>query len=651
MKLFVGLGNPGADYARHRHNVGFMAVDAIAAAHGFAPWRAKFQGQIAEGRLGPEKVLLLKPGTYMNLSGDAVRAAMRLLQARARRRRRLPRRARPRARPGAGQDRRRHRRPQRPALARRPHRPRLHPRPHRHRPSRRQAAGLAPRARRLRQGRRRLARRPAARRRRRRARRSPPATPPASSNAVARRAAPPPEPAPRPGRRSPSRRRRPPPRTPAARCSGWSTASGDASATPSAPRPSICAGMGSPFTARLCRLLADRLAPGDPVADRVLGWPGDPSHRADALPLRLAGALHGLVLEGRDAGLAAVYPPHHAAADDDALWAAVAAAFAAHAPLRPRPPRRPAADQRDPAQRRARPGLPDRRGADRPAARHLRDRRQRRAEPDLGPLRLRLRRRRLGRPGLAGPHRPRLAGPAAAAARGDRRRARRLRPRPARPRPRGRPAAPPLLRLGRPDRAAGPHPAAIELARAAGVRVERADAADWLAARLADAAAGPGARRLPLDRLAVPRPAGAGRASAPASTPPGAGDARGAARLAAHGGRRRAGAAITLTLWPGRPALGGPTSTAPGCAGPADLARLPERPTGVGDARRAGSRLERASAEADGSRARRRLQCARLPRRRLSRLPRAGRRTRDWPWHSITVSMVRWVGGSVVPWS
>jgi PTH1 family peptidyl-tRNA hydrolase len=76
MKLFVGLGNPEPGYARHRHNIGFMAADAIAAAHGFAPWRAKFHGQVAEGRLGPEKVLLLKPGTYMNLSGDAVRAAL-----------------------------------------------------------------------------------------------------------------------------------------------------------------------------------------------------------------------------------------------------------------------------------------------------------------------------------------------------------------------------------------------------------------------------------------------------------------------------------------------------------------------------------------------------------------------------------------------
>ena len=76
MKLFVGLGNPGASYARNRHNVGFMAVEAIASAHAFGPWRSKFQGEIAEGRLGVEKVLLLKPGTYMNLSGDAVRAAL-----------------------------------------------------------------------------------------------------------------------------------------------------------------------------------------------------------------------------------------------------------------------------------------------------------------------------------------------------------------------------------------------------------------------------------------------------------------------------------------------------------------------------------------------------------------------------------------------
>jgi PTH1 family peptidyl-tRNA hydrolase len=76
MRLLVGLGNPGAKYARNRHNIGFMAVDAIARAHGFAPWRGKFRGELAEGRLGDDKALLFKPETYMNLSGDAVRAAV-----------------------------------------------------------------------------------------------------------------------------------------------------------------------------------------------------------------------------------------------------------------------------------------------------------------------------------------------------------------------------------------------------------------------------------------------------------------------------------------------------------------------------------------------------------------------------------------------
>lgn len=77
MQLFVGLGNPGPKYAGNRHNIGFMALDRIAADHGFGPWRAKFQGQIAEGRLGSARVLLLKPETFMNLSGQSVAAAMR----------------------------------------------------------------------------------------------------------------------------------------------------------------------------------------------------------------------------------------------------------------------------------------------------------------------------------------------------------------------------------------------------------------------------------------------------------------------------------------------------------------------------------------------------------------------------------------------
>lgn len=80
MKLFVGLGNPGAKYARNRHNIGYMAVDRIADDHGFSPWRAKFKGLVCEGRLGAEKVLLLKPETFMNLSGQAVGEAMRFFE-------------------------------------------------------------------------------------------------------------------------------------------------------------------------------------------------------------------------------------------------------------------------------------------------------------------------------------------------------------------------------------------------------------------------------------------------------------------------------------------------------------------------------------------------------------------------------------------
>lgn len=75
MKLFVGLGNPGAQYAWNRHNIGFMAVDRIAADHGFTPWRKAFQGLVSEGRLGAEKVILLKPETFMNLSGQSVQGA------------------------------------------------------------------------------------------------------------------------------------------------------------------------------------------------------------------------------------------------------------------------------------------------------------------------------------------------------------------------------------------------------------------------------------------------------------------------------------------------------------------------------------------------------------------------------------------------
>ena len=77
MLVFAGLGNPGAKYANYRHNVGFMAVDAIARRHDFSPWTKKFQGLCAEGSLGGEKVLLIKPQTFMNLSGQSVGEALR----------------------------------------------------------------------------------------------------------------------------------------------------------------------------------------------------------------------------------------------------------------------------------------------------------------------------------------------------------------------------------------------------------------------------------------------------------------------------------------------------------------------------------------------------------------------------------------------
>jgi peptidyl-tRNA hydrolase, PTH1 family len=80
VKLFVGLGNPGNEYARHRHNVGFMALDRIAVRHGFSPWKSKFSGHAAEGTIDGHKVVLLKPTTYMNDSGRSVGEAARFLK-------------------------------------------------------------------------------------------------------------------------------------------------------------------------------------------------------------------------------------------------------------------------------------------------------------------------------------------------------------------------------------------------------------------------------------------------------------------------------------------------------------------------------------------------------------------------------------------
>jgi len=77
MLMFVGLGNPGNKYANNRHNIGFMAVDQIASDNGFSPWRNKFQAELSDGVLDGEKVILLKPQTFMNLSGQSVGEAMR----------------------------------------------------------------------------------------------------------------------------------------------------------------------------------------------------------------------------------------------------------------------------------------------------------------------------------------------------------------------------------------------------------------------------------------------------------------------------------------------------------------------------------------------------------------------------------------------
>ncbi|NMA97554.1 MAG: aminoacyl-tRNA hydrolase [Phyllobacteriaceae bacterium] len=77
MKLLVGLGNPGAQYAGNRHNIGFMAIDAIASANGISTWKSKHAGLLAEGNVGGERVLLLKPQTFMNKSGDSVQQVAR----------------------------------------------------------------------------------------------------------------------------------------------------------------------------------------------------------------------------------------------------------------------------------------------------------------------------------------------------------------------------------------------------------------------------------------------------------------------------------------------------------------------------------------------------------------------------------------------
>jgi PTH1 family peptidyl-tRNA hydrolase len=78
--LLVGLGNPGPQYSKNRHNAGFIVVDEIHASHGFGPWKTRFDGLISEGRLAGRKTYLLKPQTFMNLSGDCVGQALRFFK-------------------------------------------------------------------------------------------------------------------------------------------------------------------------------------------------------------------------------------------------------------------------------------------------------------------------------------------------------------------------------------------------------------------------------------------------------------------------------------------------------------------------------------------------------------------------------------------
>ena len=80
MQLWVGLGNPGEQYRMNRHNVGFMAADTIAEVHRFGPVQKKFQGWVQDGRIGTERVILLKPATFMNESGRSVAEALRFFK-------------------------------------------------------------------------------------------------------------------------------------------------------------------------------------------------------------------------------------------------------------------------------------------------------------------------------------------------------------------------------------------------------------------------------------------------------------------------------------------------------------------------------------------------------------------------------------------
>ena len=97
-----------------------------------------------------------------------------------------------------------------------------------------------------------------------------------------------------------------------------------------AKQAAICTASGAPFTGRICGLIGQRLDRSSEIGRRILDWPGNPSHEGDALPLRLAGGLHGLARSGVDAALSAVYPPNARPEDDDRLWDILSAAFTRH---------------------------------------------------------------------------------------------------------------------------------------------------------------------------------------------------------------------------------------------------------------------------------------------------------------------------------
>ena len=544
MKLFVGLGNPGAGYARHRHNVGFMAVDAIAAAHGFGPWRAKFRGQVAEGRLGPEKVLLLKPGTYMNLSGDAVRAALQFYKLEPAdvvvfhdELDLAPGRVRVKTGGGTAG----------------------------HNGIRSIGAHIGPDFTRVRlgighPGDKRLvtnhvlgdfakadadwlddllAASPTA----------PPRSPPATAGLPERRRPPP----------AAAEARSREPRAPAAGAA--------AAGARGRPRPAAAAGGPLPVTARDAFRTRPRSAPPwAPLHRPALPPPrrpprprqrrsptacsaGPATPRPRRRRCRCAWPAPCTASCSRPAPrLAAVYPPH-----EPRRRALAGRRRRPHrrGPLHPPSPGRPAADQRAAAQRRALPRLPDRGGADRPAARDLRARRQRRAQPLWDRFAYRFGAAAWGAPAAPVPsprigraRRRRCRPPASPSAPAS------TAPRPTRPR-RG-PAAAALLCLGRPDRAHGPH-GRRDRHRPAPRHPRRARRRRRLARRPPRRRRARAARTSSITRssgsISRPKPR-----PAPAALPRRRRRARATAAplawLRMEGDGADPGAAITLTLWP-----------------------------------------------------------------------------------------------------